>query len=249
VTTTESGQVATRRRAGDAAITVVDLTLSSAARHIINGAASAAERSRAASFVSDELGQRWLTTQHATRSIVAQHMSVPMSAIQIASDSAGQPFVAGTDCNISISKSGNWAAVAVASSAIGIDIELAKPLPEAAMLARRFLHANDTAMIEAAHDPEAAFYRAWVRLEAVLKRRGTGFDGTAPPSVLAQAAPDIVDLDLSTVDRDCRLVGAFSADVQTMDQAAHHRQITLGDEVFPILVRVQTVNEVLGIAD
>ena len=85
-----------------------------------------------------------------------------------------------------------------------------------------------------------------MRLEALLKQRGTGFDGSPPPAVLDLTS--VEDLDLGKVDGSVRLFGAISAERAGVDQGPKQRGVAAGDEVLPVLIRVQTIDQVLGIA-
>lgn len=227
-----------------AEVSIVDLAFTPPIRELLASTATPAEHERVRRFATADLGLRWLAAQRAAKHIIARRFGVPVRSIGLGSDDAGRPIVVGAACNVSISKSDRWGAVAIGPSAIGVDIELGKPMPEAALMATRFLHASDAAAICSADNPERTFYRAWVRLEAVLKRKGTGFDGAPPPAVLDLAPRSVSDLDLSGIATDVRLYGAISA---ALEHGPHQGRVPVSDEVLPFLARVQTVDEVLGI--
>jgi len=88
----------------------------------------------------------------------------------------------GDTIDFSISHSGDmvWAAFcrgAASGIGVGIDVELARPMPDLFELAAQ-LHPLECAAIRAQPEPEraAAFYRCWTRKEAVLKALGLGLN-------------------------------------------------------------------------
>lgn len=151
--------------------------------------ASAAERQRAASFVVRRDQLRWLAGRQHARTVAAEWLDHSPTRISLTAEPGSPPQVLldgdpAENCYLSISRTGDYVAVALADRHIGIDVERQPAPPEASTLANRFLNPSDAAKIAADREPGLRFLQAWVRLEAILKRRGTGFDGSTPPAVL-----------------------------------------------------------------
>ena len=227
-------------------ISIVDLRIEQAAHEHIWKTADPHERARTFEFASEHLGRRWLATRIAARHLVAQQTSTSAADVSILNDEAGRPFVDGGDCHVSISKSGHRAAIAIGHTDIGVDIEEVVPLNQAPALARRFLHPADADAIERDPNPQAAFYRAWVRLEAVLKCRGTGFDGSAPPPVLEPIFDAVENLNLRGISP--TLVGAVSVKRSWLSEGCKQRPVAFSNHILPELIGMQTIDEVLSIA-
>ena len=88
----------------------------------------------------------------------------------------GKPVCAGAGTDFSISHSGNLVWVAFAGRGhVGIDVEQARESRDLLHLAS-MLHRTEYAALQQCSPAELApaFYRCWVRKEAVLKARGTG---------------------------------------------------------------------------
>lgn len=76
--------------------------------------------------------------------------------------------------HLSVTHSGGWVLCAVASRAVGVDVqEVIGDAPGAALL-RRTCSPAERALIEASPDARTAFTRVWSRKEAVLKAAGIG---------------------------------------------------------------------------
>jgi phosphopantetheinyl transferase len=76
---------------------------------------------------------------------------------------------------LSISHSGSVVACAVARRPVGLDVE-APERPPRESLVRRMCTPAEAAEVAAATDSTAAFFRLWVRKEAVSKATGAGLD-------------------------------------------------------------------------
>ena len=86
---------------------------------------------------------------------------------------SGKPFAENINIKFSISHSGNFAAVALSDSDIGIDIEKTKDYNPA--VAKRFFTENEYDMImsfENEHEKEDMFFRMWTLKEAYVKMAG-----------------------------------------------------------------------------
>jgi 4'-phosphopantetheinyl transferase len=162
------------------------------------------ERARAARFrVADARG-RFVLGRTLLRRAVGQLLGVPAEELALVVDERGKPHLADPAEEpgpfFNLSHSGPVVAVAVASVAVGVDVESLRPVVSAERLARRFLSAAEAAAVLAADAAERdrAFLRIWTQKEAYLKATGLGVgmplrevdtepDPARPPRLLAIA--------------------------------------------------------------
>ena len=86
----------------------------------------------------------------------------------------GKPFLTAGRPQFSLSNSGHYAALAVAETPVGMDIELIKD--EYPAVLRRYFLPDELEWLDRAPSDEW-FYTLWTRLESVLKAEGVGFEG------------------------------------------------------------------------
>lgn len=144
----------------------------------------AEERERAAGFLREEAGRRWVASRWALRRVLSSHLELPPAAIELEAGGNGKPRLreeSGLQFNLSHSE--GLALVAVAARPVGIDVEAIRPDRDLRALAERALPAADLTVLDAAPEAErpAVFYSAWTRYEARLKCLGTGL-GAPPPA-------------------------------------------------------------------
>lgn len=78
-----------------------------------------------------------------------------------------------------LSHAGDYAVLATANAAVGVDIERERPL-DWRHVAKRFLHPDEYAYLCAQPDPLGAFFRIWTLKESYVKALGCGF--SLPPA-------------------------------------------------------------------
>jgi len=136
-----------------------------------------------------------LRRRAATRRLVAQRLGVAASDLEIGRNLNGAPRLLSPQAPLHLSVSGraDYCAVALASSAIGVDIEPLEPETEPVWSA---LHPSEAAVVRAAAKParSEAFLRLWTAKEAYLKALGSGF--AREPATIA------VDLDFRLLDNE-----------------------------------------------
>jgi 4'-phosphopantetheinyl transferase len=140
------------------------------------------ERERAASFLREEPGRRWVAARWALRRVLENYLEEPAAGIELELGGNGKPHLRNGDgIEFNLSHSNGLALVAVAEGReVGVDVELIEPNRDLVALAKRALGPDDVAAVRAASESErpAAFYAAWTRHEARLKCLGTGLAGT-----------------------------------------------------------------------
>jgi 4'-phosphopantetheinyl transferase len=140
-----------------------------------------AERERAASFLREDPGRRWVAARWALRRVLEGYMEEPAAEIGLELGDNGKPRLhnrGGIEFNLS--HSNGLALIAVTEGReVGVDVELIEPRRDFVALAKRALPQEDAATVRDASDPErpAVFYAAWTRHEAHLKCLGTGLGG------------------------------------------------------------------------
>lgn len=157
---------------------------------------SEAERERAARM---RLGaRRWVAVRLALRAVLGHCLGVPPARVAIVHDAAGKPRLAPgapVDLRFNLSHSGDVALLAVRTGyEVGIDVERIRDDVDTVSVAREILGEARRAEIAALAGARRreAFFRAWVRREALAKASGVGLPGPEESS----AAADFVVHDL-----------------------------------------------------
>jgi 4'-phosphopantetheinyl transferase len=132
-------------------------------------------RSARFGYVRDR--DRFLAARTFLRETLARHLDMPAREIRFRLGPHGKPGVGGDDAfEFSCSRSGIYAAVAVARAPVGIDLEEIRPGVWTGEIASALFTPAARAWLGSV--PESgrtvAFYRLWVALEAYLKARGEG---------------------------------------------------------------------------
>ena len=140
------------------------------------------ERARAARFTFARDRRRFLAAHAHQRAILARCLSMPAGRLTFIGGPEEKPAllrVAGApDLRFSLSHSGAHALFAVTiGREVGVDIEVIQPDVDALALAEGVFSADicNALRLLPREARVHAFYRAWTRLEAVLKARGVGF--------------------------------------------------------------------------
>ncbi|HRX73440.1 MAG TPA: 4'-phosphopantetheinyl transferase superfamily protein [Hyphomonas sp.] len=131
------------------------------------------------------------------RHLLAVLLDKPASGVRVSHDDDGKPLLPDfPGFDISLSDSHGWNALALSpAGAVGVDLEVVRPMDWAAMVPMICDPEEvDAALrtIRAADEP-AGFFRCWTVKEAVLKAAGTGLRGNAravpvPTEILGRAA-------------------------------------------------------------
>jgi 4'-phosphopantetheinyl transferase len=153
------------------------------------------ERERAASFLREEPGRRWVAARWALRRVLESYLGEPAAEIELELGDNGKPRLRhGDGIEFNLSHSSGLALVAVTEGCeVGVDIELIEPGRDLVALAERALPQEDVIAIRRASALKraAVFYVAWTRHEARVKCLGTGLGSAATPARTAVETLDV----------------------------------------------------------
>ena len=137
------------------------------------------ERHRASCYVIDAHRTQFIVSRGIQRDVLSRYVDIPAVDLEFVYSRTGKPMLAGasarSDVTFNVSNSGELALYAIARGhAIGVDVEVLRPLGDALTIADRFLSANDLVMIDAAPESERAsvFLQRWTLFEARIKALG-----------------------------------------------------------------------------
>lgn len=143
---------------------------------------SADERARSERFIAHPERRRFILSRIALRHILASYHGTTPRNIPLAREPGGRPYVEGAErLFFSLSHSGDIALIAVAATAVGVDVERERRILRAPAIARRVLHPETFAILSSLDHPrfEPAFLDAWTQREAHVKAVGGGLFRTA----------------------------------------------------------------------
>lgn len=113
--------------------------------------------------------------------LLADYAGVAPASLAFAAGPFGKPALTAppqaAGLHFSVSRSGGVAVLAVARGGrVGVDVAALRPVPEAALIARRLFSPAEAAALAALPDTArlAGFYRLWTCKEAVVKALGGG---------------------------------------------------------------------------
>jgi 4'-phosphopantetheinyl transferase len=165
-------------------------------------------RARGYRFAADK--NHYILTRGILRLLLEKYVHKDAGQIQFRYNQAGKPFLAEPDklpLQFNVSHSHAIALFAFAlGRAVGVDIEVIHPLPDANNLASCYFSAAEIEQLEALEDENSklvAFYRCWTRKEAYIKAIG---DGLAFP---------LKDFDVSISAGDARLLAVRNSREKT----------------------------------
>lgn len=141
----------------------------------------ATERERAARFRFDLHRDRFIAAHAALRAILGAALGIPAAAVVLRTGPSGKPALDGAQAtsglHFNLSHSGEHALVALSEGReVGVDIEEYDAKDGRALDVLTQFSLQEQQALQALHGPARvrAFYRCWVRKEALLKAAGTG---------------------------------------------------------------------------
>jgi 4'-phosphopantetheinyl transferase len=158
------------------------------------------ERQRADRFRYLEHRRRYIVARASLRQLLAERLHIAPWAVELIETSYGKPRLASVHdsagLEFNLSHSGVLAVYALTSGrAVGVDVELIRPIPDADELAKCFFSSKETAALSAfpLDRHSLAFLACWTRKEAFIKALGLGlscpldaFDVTIDPDAPAR---------------------------------------------------------------
>ncbi len=159
----------------------VDLDVSADARSYFTHWLSDDELAKADRFHSHLDRTRYIVGRAALRHVLADRLGCSPAAIRLSYGKNGKPTLEGGRGHVefNLAHSGGDAVIALAGdAAIGVDIELLRPIDDVESLARLVFSDVERRELELAADPVSAFLNGWTRKEAYVKALGFGL--TAP---------------------------------------------------------------------
>lgn len=143
------------------------------------------ERERASRIATAKVRRRFLARRGLRRAVLARYVGCAPSQLRFVQGDQGKPELAGREVRFSCSSSGELALVAVARDRdVGIDVERLRRIDGALEIAADILPPDQQITLSAltGEPRDAAFLRAWTRMEAAIKASGAGlgaaFQGT-----------------------------------------------------------------------
>src|SRR5437762_9796197 len=124
---------------------------------------------------------RYIVGRAALRFVLANRLGCSPAAVRFSYGRNGKPMLEGTRGHLefNLAHCGGDAVIALTEcAAIGVDIELLRPVPDVESLARLVFSDVERRELELAPDPVSAFLNGWTRKEAYVKALGLGL--TAP---------------------------------------------------------------------
>lgn len=138
------------------------------------------EAARLQAMTSPARRRSFLTGHWQARVLAAEWLQVETPRIHLRRHDDGRPLVvvdgAPSSLSLSLSHSGDWLAVALATLPVGIDVELPRRRRDLHALARFTFSPEEVARLDGLDDAAygTAFHRLWTLKEARGKRSGTG---------------------------------------------------------------------------
>jgi 4'-phosphopantetheinyl transferase len=135
------------------------------------------ERERAERFAFPWLRTRYTVAHAALRTIAARRLGTEPTALRWSTSRFGKPCLPGTGLELNLSHAGDWGLVALGDrDPLGVDLEAIVPERASPEMIRAVTSPAERAAFAAlpAREHAAAFFRLWVRKEAVIKALGTG---------------------------------------------------------------------------
>lgn len=161
------------------------------------------ERDRLTRFRRPDDAVRFLTARGLLRTLLAAHLGMDATAVNIEHGPGGKPRVASpvehATVHFNVSHSHDLVVIALSRVvAVGVDVEQVLPRDDLDELAAHVFTPSEHSRWRRAEPARriAAFHEAWVRHEALVKAAGTGLGSfgeagrTSPQSVRALAVPE-----------------------------------------------------------
>ncbi len=153
------------------------------------------EQERLRQFAFPWLRTRYAVAHAALRTVAARCLGTAPTDVRWATGPYGKPFPAGSGLELNLSHAGDWGMIAVGHRCpVGVDIEAIVPGRAGPEMIRAVTSTAERAAFAAlpVREHPRAFFRLWVRKEAVIKALGTGLSrplDTIDVPLAAEAPP------------------------------------------------------------
>ena len=140
------------------------------------GLLTAAENAQAARIPNEALRTRFVVSRGLRRRMLAECTGIAAAELEF-QDAPGKPRLLGAgDWDFNLSHAGNHVVVAAQRGPVGIDLEQHREVRDAALIVRRYFHADEAqAWRRLPKDRRAAaFFLFWSAREAAMKCAGLG---------------------------------------------------------------------------
>jgi 4'-phosphopantetheinyl transferase len=167
------------------------------------------EQKRAARFQFENDRRAFVVSHGLLRMLLGARLGLAPADVPIVQEPGEKPLLAGAgELDFNLSHSGEWGLVGLATTDIGVDIEMVRPMSDRDHIAKRFFAPSETAALAALPEAERedGFFACWTRKEAYVKARGLGL--TAPldgfeVTVEPRASPALLTIGGSREDAVC----------------------------------------------
>jgi 4'-phosphopantetheinyl transferase len=135
------------------------------------------EGEKAERMASDILRARYVIGRGLRRQLLAECTGRGAGELEFVEDSESKPRLVDADgWDFNVSHAGDYVVVAVRRGAVGVDLEMKRPVREMGALVRRYFHADEAAAWEGLEEPEkeGGFFTLWSAREAAMKCCGLG---------------------------------------------------------------------------
>ena len=144
-------------------------------------------KERCLRYKFDEDKRRMIAGEYLAKKLAKEILGTAKEDISLINLESGQPVILIKDKKlcVSISHSGSFAAAAVSSTPVGIDIEETRDVPQGVV--RKAFSQDEIDFVNSAQTEEEKkqrFLRIWTAKEAYLKLKGTGLKGLDEAFVL-----------------------------------------------------------------
>ncbi len=139
------------------------------------------ERERADRLLNRDEARLWARSRGVLRALVGRYLQAEPGELRFATGEHGKPELLGEELSFNLSHSAGLALYAFTrTGSVGIDVEVARRALDEVALAARTLGPAEARRLKELDPPlrNREFLRLWVRREAELKCRGSGFGGT-----------------------------------------------------------------------
>ena len=156
------------------------------------------EHARAARLVIPDKRRRFIAARVGLRLLLGGVTNRPPEALAFGYGADGKPYLVDAPwCEFNLAHSADFALVAVAGRAVGVDIEQFRALPSWSEMAQIAFSAQEQAELHAlpVEQRVTAFFRTWTRKEALMKAQGGGFKLAKTFSLPVNDTAEIIRLD------------------------------------------------------